>query len=74
MTSKVFKAQCFVYCDVYICYGKAVEHGSLLNQSGICEELSVVIFFFVHTYVLSIKTALNMLKVHLIFRIMLLIQ
>ena len=36
-------------------------------------ELSVVIFFF-HTAVLSIKTAFNLVKVHLLFRIMLLIQ
>jgi len=45
MTSKVFKAQRFVYCDVHVCYGTAVEHRSLLIRSGICEELSVVIFF-----------------------------
>jgi hypothetical protein len=54
MTSKVFKAQRFVF----FCYGTAVEHRSLLNRSGICDELTVVIFF-VHAAVLSIKTAFN---------------
>jgi len=34
-------------------------------------ELSVVIFFFVHTAVLSIKTAFNLVKIHLLFRILL---
>ena len=37
-------------------------------------ELSVVIFFVVHTAVLSIKTAFNLGKIHLVFHIMLLIQ
>jgi len=37
-------------------------------------ELSVVIFLFVRTAVLSIKTAFNLVKIHLLFRIMLLIQ
>jgi hypothetical protein len=31
-------------------------------------------FFFVHTAVLGIKTAFNLVKRHLLFRIMLLIQ
>ena len=26
MTSKVFKAQRFVYYEVHVCYGTAVEH------------------------------------------------
>jgi hypothetical protein len=30
----------FVYCDVYICYGTAVEHKSLLNRSGVCDEIN----------------------------------
>ena len=47
------------------------EHRSLLNRSGICEELSVVVFCFVHTAVLRIKTALHLSKVHVVFRIML---
>jgi DNA-binding IscR family transcriptional regulator len=34
----------------------------LLNRSGICDELTVVIFFFVHAAVLSIKTAFNLVK------------
>ena len=37
-------------------------------------ELSVVIYFFVHTDVLSIKTTFNLAKIHLLFRIRLLIQ
>ena len=45
MTWNVFKAQRFVYCDVDVCYGTTVEHGSLLNRSGICQKLSVVISF-----------------------------
>jgi hypothetical protein len=45
-----------------------VEHRSLLNRSGICDELTVVIFF-VHAAVLSIKTAFNLVKIHLLFRI-----
>jgi hypothetical protein len=57
MTSKVFKAQRFVYCDVrsiHVCYGTAMEHRSFLNRSGIYEELSVVIFFlFIHPFCLN---------------------
>jgi len=37
-------------------------------------ELTVVIFLFVHTAVLSIETAFNLVKIQLLFRIMLLIQ
>ena len=37
-------------------------------------ELTVVIFFFVHAAVLSIKTAFNLVKIHLLFRIIPLIQ
>jgi hypothetical protein len=33
-------------------------------------ELSVVIFFVVHTVVLSIKTAFNLGKIHLLFAIL----
>ena len=40
MTSNVFKAQRFAYCDVYVCYCTTVEQRSLLNRSGMCDELS----------------------------------
>jgi hypothetical protein len=64
----------FVYCDAQVCYGTDVEHRSLMNRSGICDELSVVIFCFVHTAVLRIKTAFNLVKIHLLFHIMLMTQ
>jgi hypothetical protein len=115
MTSKVFKAQRFAYCDVHHImvqpwamnvsiylenirviyfslpttikhgwqkitlhllwcsshYGTAVEHRSLLNQSGICDGIICCNIFVVHTAVLSIKTAFNLVKIHLLFRIIL---
>jgi hypothetical protein len=37
-------------------------------------ELSVVIIVFAHTTVLGIKTAFNLTKIHLLFRIMILIE
>jgi hypothetical protein len=49
-----FQDSSFVYCDAQVCYGTDVEHRSLMNRSGICDELSVVIFCFVHTAVLRI--------------------
>jgi hypothetical protein len=69
MTSKVLKAQRFVYL-----YGTAVEHMSLLNRSGICDGINHCNIFFVHAAVLSIKTAFNLVKIHLLFRIIPLIQ
>ena len=69
MTSKVFKAQRFVSC-----YVTAVEHRSLLDRSGICDGINRCNFFFVHAAVLSIKTAFNLVKIHLLFRIIPLIQ
>jgi hypothetical protein len=57
-----------------ICYGTAVEHRSLLNRSGICDGTNCCNIFFVHTAVLSIKTAFNLVKIHLLFRIIPLIQ
>ena len=68
MTSKVFKAQRFVYL-----YGTAVEHRSLLNRSGICDGINRC-NIFVPAAVLSIKTAFNLVKIHLLFRIIPLIQ
>jgi len=70
MTSKVVKAQSIVYCKVHVCCGTAVEHRSLLNRSGICDGINCCNIFFVHTAVLSIKTAFNLVKIHLLFRIM----
>jgi len=56
-------------------YGTAVEHGSLLNRPGICDGIICCNIFVVHTAVLNIKT-FNLVKkkIHLLFRIMLLIQ
>ena len=65
MTSKVFKV---------IWYGTAVEHRSLLNRSGICDGINRCNIFFVHAAVLSMKTAFNLVKIHLLFRIIPLIQ
>ena len=60
---------------LFICYGTAVEHKSLLNLSGICDGIiCAFMYIFVHKAVLSIKTAFNLVKIHLFFRIMLLIQ
>jgi len=39
MTSKVFHAQRFVYCEAHVCYDTAVEHRSLLNRPGICNGI-----------------------------------
>jgi hypothetical protein len=64
-----FKAQHFVYL-----YGTAVEHRSLLNRSGICDGINRCNIFFVHAAVLSIKTVFNLVKIHLLFRILPLIQ
>ena len=69
MTSKVFKVQRFVYL-----YGTAVEHRSLLNRSGICDGINRCNIFVVHAAVLSIKTAFNLVKIYLLFRIIPLIQ
>ena len=49
----VFKAERFVYCDVYICYGTAVEHKSLLNPSGVFDGIICCNIFFVHTAVFN---------------------
>jgi hypothetical protein len=59
---------------LFICYGTAVEHRSLLNRSGICDGINCCNIFFVHAAVLSIKTAFNLVKIHLLFRIIPLIQ
>jgi hypothetical protein len=63
---------CLLWCSSR--YGTAVEHRSLLNRSGICDEIICCNIFVVHTAVLSIKTAFNLVKIHLLFHIMLLIQ
>jgi len=70
MTSKVFKAQTF-------CLFVMVQPWNI----GVCwidmvfvTKLTVIIFFFVHTTVLSTKIAFNLVKIHLLFRIMRLIQ
>ena len=59
---------------MFICYGTAVEHRSLLIRSGICDGINRCNIFFVHAAVLSIKTAFNLVKIHLLFRIIPLIQ
>jgi hypothetical protein len=59
---------------LFICYGTAVEHRSLLNRSGICDGINRCNIFFVHATVLSIKTAFNLVKIHLLSRIISLIQ
>jgi hypothetical protein len=59
---------------LFICYGTAVEHMSLLNRSGICDGINRCNIFFVHAAVLSIKTAFNLVKIHLLSRIIPLIQ
>jgi hypothetical protein len=51
-----------------------VEHRSLLNRSGICDRINRFNIVFVHAVVLSIKTAFNLVKIHLLFRIIPLIQ
>jgi hypothetical protein len=51
--------------DVQICNGTAVEHGSLLNCSGVCDGINCC---------KNLKTAFNLVKIHLLFRIMILIQ
>jgi hypothetical protein len=57
-----------------------IKESNLFNTVGCCidqvfaTELTVVIFFFVHAAVLSIKTAFNLVKIHLLFRIIPLIQ
>ena len=52
---------------LFICYGTAVEHRSLLNRWGICDGIN-------HCNILSIKTAFNLVKIYLLFRIIPLIQ
>jgi hypothetical protein len=58
---------------LFIWYGTAVEHRSLLNRSGICDGINRC-NIFVPAAVLSIKTAFNLVKIHLLFRIIPLIQ
>jgi hypothetical protein len=55
-------------------YVPAVEHRSLLNLSGICDGINSCNIFFVHAAVLGIKTAFNLVKIHLLFRIIPLIR
>jgi hypothetical protein len=44
---------------LFICYGTAVEHRSVLNRSGICDEINRCnIFLFMQP--LSIKTVFNL--------------
>ena len=51
MTSKVFQAQRFVYCDVphTMPFMVQPEYMSLLNRSGICDGIICCNIFFVHT-------------------------
>ena len=65
-------AFCLLWCSSR--YGIAVEHRSLLNRPGICDGIICCHIFVVHRAVLSIKTAFNYVKIHLLFSIMLLIQ
>ena len=58
---------------LFICYGTAVEHRSLLNRSDICDELTVVIFVCSYSR-FEYKNSFNLVKIHLLFRIMPLIQ
>jgi hypothetical protein len=58
---------------LFICYGTAVNIGVCWIDQVFVTELTVVIFF-VHAAVLSIKTAFNLVKIHLLFRIIPLIQ
>jgi hypothetical protein len=74
MTSKVFKAQRFVYCGVQHVMVQPWDIGVCWIDQVFVTELSVVIFFFVHTAVLSIKTVFNLVKIHLLLCIILLIQ
>ena len=60
-----FNTFLLVYCDVQVCYSTAVEHSGGTN----CCNL---IFF--HVAVLSIKTAFDLERINLLFRIILLIQ
>ena len=53
---------------MFICYGTAMEHRSVLNRSGICDGINRCNIFFVHAAVLSIKTVFNLVKIHLLFR------
>ena len=59
---------------LFICYGTAVEHRSLLNRSGICDGINRynILLFMQSFWVL--KTAFNLVKIHLLFRIIPLIQ
>ena len=51
MTSKVFQAQRFVYCEIHVCYDTAVEHRSLLNRPGICNGIICCnIFLFLQPF------------------------
>ena len=59
---------------LFICYGTAVEHRSLLNRSGICDGINRCNIYLVHATLLSIKTAFNLVKIHLLSRIISLIQ
>jgi len=45
-----------------------------LNRSGICDGIICCNIIFVHTAVLIIKTAFNLVKRHVLLRIILLIQ
>ena len=69
MTSKVFKAQRFK-CDVHYVMVQLWKIGVCWIDQVFVMELSVVIFFVVHTVVLSIKTAFNLGKIHLLFAIL----
>jgi hypothetical protein len=51
----------FVYLLWY-----SVEHRSLLNRSGICDGINRCNICFAHAAVLSIKTAFNLVKIHLL--------
>ena len=59
---------------LFICYGTAVEHRSLLNRSGICDGINRCnIFLFMQPFWV-LKTSFNLVKIHLLFRIIPLIQ
>ena len=62
---------CLLWCSSR--YGTAVEHSSLLNRSGICDGFICCNIFCSYSR-FEYKTAFNLVKIHLLFRIMLLIQ
>jgi hypothetical protein len=59
---------------LFICYGTPMEHRSLLNRSGICGRINRCNICLVHAAVLSVRTAFNLVNIHLLFRIILTLE